>query len=286
MPEQSQHGKKTKAHHRFLGHEPIRHLCLAVRNKRGSSHVEHLGPAHAPGDKPARWRTRVREMLVSKRHVAASATRVGGGRHTYKGRDGFFPVHQFRISVVTWKKDNETKGWTENVEEISDVRNPPLVVIHFRDRVVHDLRGVGRIRICRIHGCKAECLADLPASLGGLLHVEDINLRRAPPVHTGRWVGVLLAFARTLGELLPAQVRKRAVRLGVPIFRCCCGCGPICVCLVREDAKVTRVVTVGEDAFLCSSIAGARQVTERVSLRRLRWEWGGRGGERDEHIGH
>lgn len=170
--------------------------------------------------------------------------------------------------------------------ENSNARNPPLVVIHCCDRGVHDLRGVGRIRIRRIHGREAECLADLASSLGGLLHVEDINLRRAPAVQAGRWVGVLLAAAWAFRELLPAQVRKSAVCLGVTIFRRCRWGAPVCVCLVREDAKVARVVGVREDAFLGGAIPSTRQVAERVSLRRLRWERSRHGEERDRDIGH
>lgn len=120
-----------------------------------------------------------------------------------------------------------------------DARSPSQIIILFRHRGVHDLRAIGSKRIRRIHGCKPERLADLAFGLGGRLHVEDIDLRCAPPAHAGGWVGVVLATTGARRKLLPAEVRQRAVRVGVTICQRRGRRGPVDVRLVGKDTNIT-----------------------------------------------
>ena len=142
------------------------------------------------------------------------------------------------MSLVSLSRGEQDKGEERTTKRKWDAHDSSLIIIHFRHCTVHDLRAIGSICIRCIHGCKPERLADKAFGLGGRLHVENINLRRAPPTYTGGWVGVVLALARARRELLSVEVRQHTVRVGVAICRRRGRRAPVTVCLVGEDTDV------------------------------------------------
>jgi hypothetical protein len=142
------------------------------------------------------------------------------------------------MSLASLPRGEQDKGGERTSKRKWNAHNPSPITIRFRHPSVHDLRAIGSIRVCLIHGCKPESLADHAFGVGGRLHVENINLRRAPPAYAGGWVGVVLALARARRELLPREGRQHTVRVGVAICRRGGGRYSVGVRLIWEDANV------------------------------------------------